>query len=73
MLEVFGISITLLIGVGILIWLNLRTSNESESSVISRILVTYVQIFTTAAAYNLDWPYFVNIFFGIFSGAGNVT
>lgn len=73
MLEVFGISIALTFALGILIWLNLRTSNESESSAISRILITYVQIFTTAAAYNLNWPYYVKSFFGVFTGIGNVS
>ena len=39
-----------------MIWVNLRSMKESETSVVLRIMMNYIQILTTAAAYNLGWP-----------------
>ena len=72
-LKIAGIFIGLLITLGLLIWVNLRSQKESETSIVTRIMLNYVQIFTSAAAYNLDWPTYLTEFFGIFSSVGEVA
>lgn len=39
-----------------MIMINLKSDNESETGVVMRIALNYIQILTSAAATNLSWP-----------------
>lgn len=51
--KILGIFLALLLALGALLWINLRSTRESETSVVIRIFLNYVQIFATAASFNL--------------------
>ncbi len=72
-MKITGIFVGLSFALALLIWVNLRSQKESETSVVTRIMLNYVQIFTSAAAFNLDWPKYLTEFFGIFSSVGEVA
>ena len=46
----------MLFGLGVLVYINLRGSNQTEINVISRIMTNYLQIVTSIALLNLSWP-----------------
>eukprot|EP00347_Sterkiella_histriomuscorum_P003258 403364981 len=55
-LTMAGLVLALIAVLSVLIYLNLRSTKESELNVLLRIMTNYLQIMTTAAAFNLDWP-----------------
>ncbi|CDW83870.1 UNKNOWN [Stylonychia lemnae] len=72
-LYISGIFLALIFALGILLWINLRKQTESETSIVLRIILNYVQILTSAAAFNLDWPYYLQVFFGAYQSVGEVA
>eukprot|EP00347_Sterkiella_histriomuscorum_P018648 403344713 len=72
-LKITGIFLALMFALTLLLWVNLRSVRESETSVIIRILLNYVQILTSAAAFNLEWPVYLQQFFNIFGSVGEIS
>ena len=60
----------LLIAFGILLVVNLRRKTESQTGVVLRIMANYFQIITSAAAFQLEWPKHLQVFFGMVSTVG---
>ena len=61
--RIFGLLILLIILVIIIIWSNIRTIEDSPTSILIRILTNYFQIITSAASFNLTFPSSLNNFF----------
>jgi len=72
-IKIVGIFLTMLAGVIILLYVNLRKRTESETSVVLRIMTNYIQILATTAAFNLDWPSYLESFFGIVQSVSEST
>eukprot|EP00347_Sterkiella_histriomuscorum_P011816 403370990 len=70
LLYILGIFIGLVVALLILLWINLRSKNESETSIAIRILMNYFHILTSAASFNLNWPAYLEKFLGIYSAVG---
>eukprot|EP00347_Sterkiella_histriomuscorum_P012735 403367418 len=73
LLYIIGIFIALVIALLLLLWVNLRNKKESETSITIRILLNYFHILTSASSFNLDWPVYVQKFFGIYSAVGETA
>ncbi|CDW73872.1 UNKNOWN [Stylonychia lemnae] len=73
LIYISGIFLLLVIALAFLLWINLRTQKESETSIVIRILLNYIQVLTSAAAFNLNWPYYLQAFFGIYSEVGQIA
>jgi len=58
-----GIIILLVLFVIIVIWSNIRTKQDSPTSILIRILANYFQIITSAASFNLTFPSSLQGFF----------
>eukprot|EP00347_Sterkiella_histriomuscorum_P022235 403331196 len=56
LLTMIALLLVLVLILSILIFINLRSTQESETSVMLRIMTNYVQIMTTAAAFDLSYP-----------------
>eukprot|EP00347_Sterkiella_histriomuscorum_P000929 403373983 len=54
--TMIALLLVLVLILSILIFINLRSTQESETSVMLRIMTNYVQIMTTAAAFDLSYP-----------------
>ena len=61
--RIFGLLILLVILIVIIIWSNIRTIEDSPTSILIRILTNYFQIITSAASFNLTFPDSLNNFF----------
>eukprot|EP00347_Sterkiella_histriomuscorum_P022190 403331357 len=72
-LKIIGIFFAVLIGLGVIIWVNLRSEKESQTSVVLRIFLSYIQIVTSTAAFNLSWPKYLQNFFGMVSTVGEAA
>lgn len=55
-IKIIGIFIGVIIALSLMIFVNLRKTNDSETNVVIRIFTNYIQIITSAAALNLKWP-----------------
>jgi hypothetical protein len=65
-LKILGIFLALLLALSLLLWVNLRNVGESNTSIVVRIFLNYIQVFTLAAAFNLEWPQYLKDFFSVF-------
>eukprot|EP00347_Sterkiella_histriomuscorum_P005452 403356564 len=72
-LKITGIFLALTLALTLLLWVNLRSTRESETSVVIRIFLNYVQILSSAAAFNLEWPVYLQSFFNIFGSVGEIS
>ena len=71
LIKIIEIFIGVLFGIYLLIYFNLRTSQESDTSVILRIATNYFQITTTVGAMNFSWPDSFKSFLGAFDVIGS--
>eukprot|EP00347_Sterkiella_histriomuscorum_P016984 403351103 len=71
MLYMIGFFLALVALIAVMIYLNQRTTKESELNVLLRIITNYFQIMTTAAAFDLEWPMPLKMFFQPFSFIGD--
>ena len=53
--------------------INSRKKSDSETSILLRILTNYIQIITTATAYNLDYPQYLIDYFKHATVVGNTS
>eukprot|EP00347_Sterkiella_histriomuscorum_P020666 403336934 len=72
-IYIIGVFLGLIFAFSILLWINLRSEKESETSIILRIILNYFQILTSAAAYQLNWPSYLEQFFGIYTQVGQAA
>jgi len=71
--KIGGVFILLIAAVCVLLYVNLRKADESESSVVLRIMTNYVQIVGTIATFNLSWPTYLAHFFNVASTVNEAT
>ena len=67
-----GLIIAAIIAIQILVYFNLRSTSESETSVLLRMMTNYFQIMMTAAAFNLDVPIQMENFYKAFTFMGEI-
>ncbi|CDW72378.1 UNKNOWN [Stylonychia lemnae] len=70
---IFGVCIGLLIVISFILWYYLRDSKENQTSVIIRIILNHIQILSTAAAFNLQWPQQFSEFLGFYTSVGEIA
>eukprot|EP00347_Sterkiella_histriomuscorum_P023122 403335861 len=73
LLYIMGIFLALVIALILLLWVNLKSTQESETSIIIRILLNYFHILTSASSFNLNWPVYFQEFLGIYSAVGETA
>lgn len=61
--RILGLLILLVLFVVVVIWSNMRTVEDSPTSILIRILTNYFQIITSAASFNLTFPSSLQGFF----------
>ena len=67
-----GLVLVVIIVIQALVYFNLRSTNQSEISILLRMMTNYFQIMMTAAAFELDIPSELKDFFRIFTFMGDI-
>jgi len=70
-LKISGLFMALLAVIAVLLYFNLKRTTESETSAVLRMMTNYIQILTATAAFNLQWPEYLDRMFSAITNIGD--